>query len=120
LFLAQADDKASVSNELTRLQNALLESVDEGFLSLGETMRDVLYQYIHSKYQLRREEIPDHLETFHQALQGLDAGAKIMEKLIAKNLCMRLGLKFTERADWTLIDYMNNLAEGTHRSLSES
>jgi len=45
----------------------------------------------------------------------LDAGAKIMEKLIAKNLCMRLGLKFTERTDWTLIDYMNNLAEGTHR-----
>jgi nitrate reductase assembly molybdenum cofactor insertion protein NarJ len=83
-------------------------------------MRDALYQYIHSKYQLKREEIPDHLETFHQALQNLDAGAKIMEKLIAKNLYTRLGLNFTERADWTLINYVNNVAQGTHRSLSES
>lgn len=120
MFLARVDNKASVPNDLTRLQKALLESVDEGFLSLGETVREALYQFIHIKYQLRREEIPDHLETFHQALQNLDAGVKIMEKLIAKNLCTRLGLNFTERADWTLIDYVNNVAQGTHRSVSES
>jgi hypothetical protein len=88
-----------VPNDLAFLRNAVLESVDEGFLALGETVREALYQYIHSKYQLRREEIPGNLETFHQALQNLDAGAKIMEKLIAKNLCTRLGLNFTERAD---------------------
>ena len=109
MFLAQGDNKASVANDLTRLQNALLESVDEGFLALGETAREALYQCIHSKYQLRREEIPDHLETFHQALQNLDAGAKLMEKLIARNLYTRLGLNFTERANWTLIDYVKNV-----------
>jgi hypothetical protein len=107
-------------NDLTRLKKTLLESVDEGFLSLGETMREVLYQYIQSKYQLEREEIPDHLETFHQALQNFNAGSKVMEKLIAKNLYTRLGLNFTERADWTLIYYVNNVAQGTHRSVSEN
>jgi hypothetical protein len=120
LFLAQVDNKASAPNDLAFLRNALLESVDEGFLALGETVREALYQYIDSKYQLGHEEIPDHLEIFHQALQNLDAGAKIMEKLIAKSLCTRLGLDFTERADWTLVDYMDNLAQGTHRSVSES
>ncbi len=87
LFLAQVDNEASVPNELTRLQNALLESVDEGSLAFGETVREAFCQYVHSKYQLGREEIPDHPETFHQALQNLDAGARIIENFIAKNLC---------------------------------
>jgi hypothetical protein len=50
-------------------------------------VREALCQYIHSKYQVGREEILDHIETYHQGLQ-LDAGAKI----IAKNLCTRIGL----------------------------
>ena len=119
MLLAQGNDKASTPNDLARLQNALLESVDHGFLALGETGREMLYQCIHSKFQLRREEIPDNLDTFHQALQDLDAGAKVIEKLIAKNFCTRLGLNFTERANWTLIDYVNNVRQETNRSASE-
>ena len=119
MFLAQGNIKASIPNDLTRLQNALLESVDEGFLALGETGREALYQCIHSNYQLRREEIPDHLETFHQALENLDAGAKVIEKLIAKSLCTRLGLNFTERASWTLIDYVNSVRQETQRAVAE-
>jgi hypothetical protein len=32
-----------------------------------------------------------------------------MEKLIAKNLYSRLGLSFTEHANWTLADYVNHV-----------
>ena len=115
MLLAQGNGKASTPNDPPRLHRTLLESVDQGFLALGETGKEALYQCIHSKFQLRREEIPDNLETFHQALQDLDGGAKVIEKLIAKNLCMRLGLNFTERANWTLIDYVNNVRQEANR-----
>ena len=117
--LALGNNNVAVRNDPTRLQNTLLESVDEGLLALGETGREALYQCIQSKYQLTREEIPDNLETFHQALQDLDAGAKIIEKLIVKNLYTTLGLKFTERANWTLIDHVNNLRQAMNGPVSE-
>jgi hypothetical protein len=49
----------------------------------------------------------------------LDAGAKVIEKLIAKSLCTRLGLNFTERASWTLIDYVNSVRQETQRAVAE-
>jgi hypothetical protein len=37
-------------------------------------------------YQVKREEIPEKLESFHEALRRmLGAGAKVPQKLIAKN-----------------------------------
>ena len=84
-------------------------AVDEALLVPGEIVRTAIYERIERSYQLRREEIPDHLETFHQALQDLlGAGGKVMEKLIARGLYRHLGLSFTEHDGWTLIDYVNH------------
>jgi hypothetical protein len=41
----------------------------------------------------------------------IGGGAKVMEKLIAKNLYRRLGLNFTEHENWTLVDYVNHAKE---------
>ena len=120
MFLAQGDSETvSESDDLIRLQNTLLQSVDKGFFALGVTVREALYQCINRNYQLRREKIPDHLETFHQALHNLGAGAKIMEKLIARNLYTKLGLNFTEHANCTLVDIVNHARREAHRSVSE-
>jgi hypothetical protein len=95
--------------ECSGLKEALLHAIDDGLAVPGEIVRTAIYDRIERSYQLRREEIPDHLDTFHKAFQDLlGASAKVMEKIIAKNLYTSLGLKFTEHATWTLVDYVNH------------
>ena len=93
-------------------RETLLHAIDDGLGVPGEIVRTAIYERIERSYQLRREEIPDHLETFHKAFQDLlGASAKVMEKIIAKNLYTSLGLKFIEHATWTLVDYVNHARE---------
>ena len=78
-------------------------------MALGEIVRETIYQRIERTHQVKREEIPEKLDTFHKALQGtLGAGAKVIEKQIAKNLHSRLGLNFTEHANWTIVEYFDH------------
>jgi len=87
----------------------LLRAVDQGLLVPSEIVRAAIYERIERSYQLRRDEIPRKLETFHNALQDLlGVGAKVMEKLIAKNFYNTLGLDFRERQNWTPVDYVNH------------
>ncbi len=89
-----------------RFSRALLEAVDEGLLVLGSSVKDTVYYYVERSCGLRRERIPERLEDFHSALQGLfGAGAKVIEKLIAQKLYAILGLNFEEHEEWTIVDY---------------
>ena len=89
-------------------REALLEAVDYGLMVLGEIVRQAIYQRIESTRQVKREQIPDKLESFHEALRGmLGAGAKVIEKQIAKNLYGRLSLNFTDNANWTIVEYFD-------------
>jgi len=91
------------------LDESLLQAVDDGLLTLGKIARAAIYERVHASYQVKHEEIPEKLLIFHKALQDLlGSGAKTVEKLIAKNLYNRLGLKFTQHDSWTLIDYANH------------
>ena len=96
--------EVSLMAEPAEVGKVLLQAVDDGLSVPGEIVRTAIYQRIERSYRLRREEIPEKLETFQQALQDLlgEPSAKVMEKLIAKNLYRRLGLNFTEHANWTL------------------
>jgi hypothetical protein len=87
----------------------LLEAVDYGLMVLGEIVRQTIYERVENQYGLKRTEIPEWLEAFHKALKSvLGVGAKTVERLIAKNLYQRLGLKFTPRPEWTLIEYVDH------------
>jgi hypothetical protein len=95
--------------ECSGLKEALLHAIDDGLAVPGEIVRTAIYDRIERSYQIRREEIPEKLPTFHKALEDLlGASAKVMEKLIAKNLYRRLGLNFTEHANWSIVDYVNH------------
>ena len=90
-------------------REALLEAVDYGLTVLGEIVRQAIYKRIEKDHGLKRAEIPERLEDFHKALESvLGANAKIVERLIAKNLYERLGLNFTSRPEWTLIEYVDH------------
>ena len=87
---------------------ALIQAVDHGLLVFGEIVRTAIYERIERSYQIRREEIPEKVEIFHDALQDLlGTSAKVMERLIAKDFCSRLGLNFAENENWTLVDYVS-------------
>ena len=101
----------------TVLDDALREASDHGLLVLGEVMRETIYQRIERTHQVRREEISEKLGTFHKALQVvLGAPAKVVERLIAKNLYQKLGLNFTPRPEWTLVEYVDH-AKTTSKSI---
>ena len=92
------------------LEETLLQAVDEALLVPGEIVRTAIFERIERSYQLRRQEIPETLETFHKALQViLGAPAKIIERLIAKNFYDRLGLDFTGHNDWTIVEYFDHI-----------
>jgi len=94
------------------LEMALLKSVDESLLVPGEIVRAAIYERLERSYQLKRDEIPEKLSAFHEALGDLlGAGGKVMERLIAKSLYRRLSLNFAQRDGWTLVDYVDHAKE---------
>jgi len=97
---------SSVQGEFKR---ALREAVDEGLLALGEGVRQVIYYHIERSRQVEPEQIPDKIESFHEALRGMfGSGAILLERIIARDLYNRLGLNFTEYENWTLVNYGNH------------
>jgi hypothetical protein len=95
-----------------QLDEALLEAVDSGLLVPGEIVRETIYERLETVYGIKREEIPEKLPAFHQALLGLTRSvANVLERVIAKNLYTRLGLSFVNREDWSLVDYVNHVKE---------
>jgi hypothetical protein len=102
--------------EPAEFRQILLEAVDYGLMVLGEIVRQTIYGRIEKDHGIKRAEIPERLEAFHTALGSvLGVSAKTVERLIAKNLYQRLGLNFTPRPEWTLIEYVDH-AKTTSKS----
>lgn len=98
-------------------RDILVEAVDYGLMVLGEIVKQAIYGQIENHHGLKRAEIPERLEAFHTALESvLGVNAKTVERLIAKNLYERLGLDFTPRPEWTLIEYVDH-AKTTSESI---
>jgi hypothetical protein len=95
-----------------QLDEALLEAVDFGLLVPGEIVREAIYERLETVYGIKREQIPEKLPAFHQALQELvRSAAKVIERVITKNLYSRLELNFTHHDGWTIVDYVNHAKE---------
>jgi hypothetical protein len=99
-------------SEPAGFRKAILEAVDYGLMVLGEIVRQAIYERIEKDHGLKRTEIPERLEAFHKALVSmLGVSAKTVERLIARTLYERLGLNFTPRPEWTLIEYVDHARE---------
>jgi hypothetical protein len=96
--------------ESAEVHKVLLQALDDGLSVPGEIVRTAIYDRIEKSYGLKREEIPEKLEAFHRALEDLlGKSAKVIEKLIARNLYKRLGLNFANHENWTLVDHANDI-----------
>lgn len=106
--ISEADPSVHLSPAMqsSTIEEALAKAIDGGLSALGEIVRDTIYDRLEQKYQLRREEIPEKLDAFHNALQRtFGAGARVIEAHIVKTLDSGLDLGLTEHADWTIVDY---------------
>lgn len=69
--------------EAVKFRKAILEATDEGLMILGESVGRTVYYHIERNHRVKREEIPDRLEAFHEALESIfGAGAIILEDRI--------------------------------------
>ena len=65
----------------------LLEAIDLSFLSLGEKTRLAIYHYLETRYAISKQEIPDKIEDFVDALEQIfGAGATKLQILIMKHI----------------------------------
>jgi len=72
----------------------LLNIVDKVLKNaFGESAAFVIYSYLLVGHSLKREEIPEKLDSFAKGLEKFSAGAHVIEGLILKDLYSSFGLQ---------------------------
>ena len=99
------------------LDDLLLKVVDE---TMKQVFKDagakVIYSYLGNNSHLKREEIAENPEVFSTGMKKLlGSGAPVIEKLILKNLCHKLGLKFEEKEGYAFSDYIKEFRNNCRR-----
>lgn len=73
----------------------LLEAIDKALSSLGESIMQIIYFHLEKSFHVKREEIPDRLGAFTQAVENIfGVGADVLEVLIANKLYEEIGEVF--------------------------
>lgn len=87
-----------------------MEAVDDSLSVLPMSGREMLFFHLERSSSIRKHDIPKNPESFIVALEQIfGAGAWVLEKLILKNLYLKLGLEFRERRDYTFKDYLKDV-----------
>ena len=89
------------------------EAVDDTLKQIfKEDGAKVIYEFLENHTCLRLEEVADKPEVFSDSLERLMvSAARVIEKLILKNLYSRTGLKFEEKPGYEFSDYIRELRE---------
>lgn len=90
-------------------EKILLEAVDEGLSSLGESSKEAIYFHLKKSFNIKRREIPYKIETFAKAIEKIfGLGANFLEILIMKQLYEKVGGIFEcqEPTDFSFSGYV--------------
>ena len=101
------------TQEMERFEDLLLQATDK---TLNQMFREegvrIIYDFLERESQLTREDISRKTEAFSAGLRKLlGSGAPVIEKLILKNLCHQLGLKFVQKTGRGFSDCVKALME---------
>ena len=78
-------------------EKLLLEAVDEGLASIGESSKQAIYFHLERGFNIKKQEIPHNIEAFILAVEKIfGIGANFLETLILKGLYEKTGLKGRE------------------------
>jgi hypothetical protein len=95
------------NREFNRL---VLDAVDAGLSSLGDSPKQAIYFYLEKTFKIKRSEIPKKIEEFATALEQIFGhGAKLVEIQIMKLLYEKVGqafVYFPEKDDLLFTEYM--------------
>ena len=93
------------------MKQAVIEAVDEGLLTLGESRREAVYFHLQSLCFLKKEDVPDKPEAFNEALRKiLGVGAEVIERSVVKKLYPKLRIDFVKKKNYGFVDYIIDAA----------
>lgn len=87
----------------------LLEAVDEGLSSLGQSAKQGIYFHLEKDFNIDKEEIPSKVNDFASAIERIfGLGANVIEILIMRRLHEKVGLniKLHRSEDLTFTQYV--------------
>ena len=88
----------------------LLEAVDEGLSSLGESAKQAIYFYLKNSFNIKKKEIPFKLEAFNNGIEKIfGLGADFLKVLVLKSLYEKIGMVF-EWHESTSFDFVKSVA----------
>ena len=93
----------------TDFEKLMLEAIDEGLSSLGESSRQAIYFHLEKTFDIKKEEIPDRVSAFSQAIENIfGAGAACLEILIMQRLYEKVGgvLRWDKTKGFSFIEYV--------------
>jgi hypothetical protein len=84
---AKEKKKLAEQSQHKNFDQLLLDAIDEGLSGLGEASKASIYIYLESHFNIRKQEIPNKLNEFSNALERIfGLGARHLEILLMKNL----------------------------------
>ena len=87
----------------------LLEAVDEGLSSIGESAKQAIYFHLEKSFNIKKNDIPYKIEDFAAAIEKIfGLGANVLEVLIMKLLYEKVGrtVQLHEPKDFTFTAYV--------------
>jgi len=94
-------------------RQVLLEALDQGLLTLGESGMKAIYFHIQNVTSVKREDIPDNLEALQKGLEKIfGEGAKVIETAIVRSLCQKLGIRYKEGKNESFVEKINAALNG--------
>lgn len=83
-------------------EKLFVEAVDEALASLGDSAKQAIYFHLENKFEIARNEIPQHAEDFAEGL------SQFLEILIMKKLYERTGqpLRWDKSKEFIFAEYV--------------
>jgi len=95
-------------------EKLLLEAVDEGLSSLGDSSKRVIYFHLENTFKINRQDIPYKIEEFAEAIEKIfGLGAKFIEISIMKCLYEKIGsvFEYPEHKDLVFTEYVASVKQ---------
>lgn len=96
-------------------EKLLLEAVDQGLSSLGDSSKQVIYFHLENTFKINRRDIPYKIEEFAEAIEKIfGLGAKFIEISIMKCLYEKVGSVFEynpEQKDLVFTEYVTSVKQ---------
>jgi hypothetical protein len=90
----------------------LLDSMDEALADVfGAEFREMFYRYLEARFRIMKATLPNRLDDLASVLSTTfgPTGSLVLGRAIAKRLYSKVGTRFVEKTDWTLLEYFDYL-----------